>query len=127
MLYDFLLVFALMCFGTVPFVIAFGGESVPANYLPHQLTMLAIAYCFFVGFWRYRGRTLGMQSWGLRLESTVGGKPSLQQASARFVFAIISLLPLGLGFWWQLWDTDGLTWHDRWSGTRLIYHGEPTA
>ena len=58
MLYDLLLVFALLCVGTVPFVIAFQGESVPANFLPHQLTMLAIAYLFYVGFWSYRGRTL---------------------------------------------------------------------
>lgn len=122
MLYDFLLVFALMCFGTVPFVIAFGGESVPANFLPHQMTMLAIAYLFFVGFWSRRGRTLGMQSWGLQLERMDGGRPSWQQASLRFCGAIMSMLPLGLGFWWQLWDADKLSWHDRWSGTRLMYY-----
>lgn len=126
MLYDFLLVFALMCLGTVPFVIGFGGETVPANYLPHQLTMLAIAYFFFVGFWSYRGRTLGMQSWGLRVESMDGGRPSWRQSSARFALAILSLIPLGLGFWWQLWDRDQLTWHDRGSGTRLVYYARAT-
>jgi len=126
-LYDTLLVFALMCFGTVPFVIAFQGESVPANFLPHQLTMLAIAYLFFVGFWSYRGRTLGMQSWGLSLEGMDGSRPSWWQCSSRFAFAILSLLPLGLGFWWQLWDADKLSWHDRWSGTRLVYYAKSTA
>ena len=122
MLYDLLLVFALLCVGTVPFVIAFQGESVPVNFLPHQLTMLAIAYLFFVGFWSYRGRTLGMQSWGLKLERLTGGEPSWSQASMRFFGAILSLLPLGLGFWWQLWDAEKLAWHDRLSGTRLMYY-----
>jgi uncharacterized RDD family membrane protein YckC len=126
MLYDSLLVFALMCIGTVPFVIAFHGETVPANFPPHQATMLAIAYFFFVGFWSYRGRTLGMQSWGLRLETMDGGRPSWRQSSIRFGLAIVSLLPLGLGFWWQLWDSDHLAWHDRGSGTRLAYYARST-
>ena len=34
--------------------------------------------------------------------------------------AILSWLPAGLGYFWQLWDTDKLTWHDRLSQTRVI-------
>jgi uncharacterized RDD family membrane protein YckC len=40
----------------------------------------------------------------------------------RFLAAIVSWLPFGLGFWWQLWDRDGLTWHDRLSSTRLVHY-----
>lgn len=121
-LYDALLVLALMILGTLPFVAVRGGAPVNPGTLPHQLTLLAIAYLFFVGFWSGYGRTLGMQSWRLRIESLEGGKPSLAAASLRFFGAIISWLPAGLGFWWQLWDRDGLSWHDRISGTRLVYY-----
>ncbi len=122
MLYDFLLVFALMCLGTIPFLIIGKGEAVPSGTLPHQMTLLAIAYAFFVGFWSRSGRTLGMQSWGLQLQQENGELPTWQQSSLRFTAAIISWVPLGLGFWWQLWDKDSLTWHDRLSKTRLIYY-----
>ncbi len=122
MLYDGLLVMALMILGTLPFIAARGGEPVAPGNLPYQLTLLAIAYLFFVGFWTGSGRTLGMQSWRLRIESRNGGKPRIRAASLRFFAGIVSWLPLGLGFWWCLWDRDGLTWHDRWSGTRLIHY-----
>ncbi len=121
-IYDSLLVFALMFLGTLPFVAARGGEPVDPGNVPYQLTMLLIAYLFFTGFWCRYGRTLGLQSWRLRIETFDGGKPGFAQASSRFFAAIVSWLPLGLGFWWALWDQDRLTWHDRWSGTRLRYY-----
>lgn len=120
--YDSLLVFALMILGTLPFVAARGGEPVSPGNLPHQLTMLCVAYLFFAGYWCRHGRTLGMQSWRLQIETSDGGKPGLKAATVRFFAAIVSWLPLGLGFWWQLWDKDRLTWHDRWSGTRLVHY-----
>ena len=32
----------------------------------------------------------------------------------------LSLLAGGLGFWWAWLDRNGLAWHDRVSGTRMI-------
>lgn len=121
-LYDSLLVFALMFLATTPFVWMSGGESVAPGTLPHQLAMLFVAWLFFAGFWTRFGRTLGMQSWRLRIETTEGAKPSLARSTLRFAAALLSWLPAGLGFWWQLRDRDGLTWHDRLSGTRLRHH-----
>jgi uncharacterized RDD family membrane protein YckC len=121
-IYDSLLVLGLMFLGTLPFVAARGGEPVEPGDISYQLTMLAIVYLFFAGYWCRLGRTLGMQSWRLQIETTDGDKPDLAAASIRFFAAIASWLPLGLGFWWALWDKDGLAWHDRWSGTRLRYY-----
>ena len=84
--------------------------------------MLAIPWLFYAGYWSYSGRTLGMQSWGLQLETKEGGKPGFLRASGRFLAGIISLLPIGLGFFWQALDRDGLSWHDRLSGTRVRFH-----
>lgn len=122
-LYDSLLVTALLFLVTLPFVAARGGEPVePGENGLYQLSLVAVVYVFFVGYWTTRGRTLGMQSWGLQIETADGSPPSLGQASVRFVVAIASWLALGLGFLWQLWDRDRLTWHDRASGTRLVHY-----
>ncbi|MFQ6004986.1 MAG: RDD family protein [Woeseia sp.] len=120
--YDSLLVFALMFLASLPFVAVRGGEPVEAGDPVYRLVMLAVAYVFFTAFWVRAGRTLGMQSWGLRLETNGGDKPGLTRASLRFVAAMLSWLPAGLGFWWQLWDKEGLCWHDRLSRTRLRFY-----
>jgi uncharacterized RDD family membrane protein YckC len=122
MLYDGLLVIALLLFATVPFVGMLGGEPVEPGSPAYQLTMLAVAWIFFVGFWTRSGRTLGMQSWRLQIETMNGNRPDVGAATLRFFAAILSWLPLGLGFLWQLVDRDRLTWHDRLSGTRLRYY-----
>lgn len=122
MLYDGLLVLAVLFMATLPFVAVRGGEPVEPSNIDYQLTMLAVVYAFFVFFWTRGGQTLGMRSWRMRLETYAGKTPSLAMASVRFFAAIVSLLPLGLGFLWQLWDVDGLTWHDRVSRTRLVYY-----
>jgi uncharacterized RDD family membrane protein YckC len=117
-----LLVFALLFLGTLPFIAVRAGAPVGTGEKAYQLTMVLIAYLFFVGFWSGSGRTLGLQSWRLKIETLDGRKPDLTAASVRFFAAILSWLPAGLGFWWQLWDRDSLTWHDRISGTRLNYY-----
>ncbi len=120
--YDSMLLLALMFFATLPFVAVRGGEPVAAGDTIHQFSLLLVAYAFFVGFWSRAGRTLGMQSWELRLETMDGQIPDLARASLRFFAALLSWLPLGLGFWWQRWDKDNLCWHDRLSGTRLRFY-----
>ncbi|MGI9236365.1 MAG: RDD family protein [Woeseiaceae bacterium] len=123
MLYDALLVIALLFLATVPFIAVRGGEPVETgeNFL-YRLVLIVVVFAFFVGFWSRSGRTLGMQSWGLQLETMDGQVPSTATASLRFLAVLLSLLPLGLGFFWQLWDKEALTWHDRISKTRLVYY-----
>jgi uncharacterized RDD family membrane protein YckC len=122
-LYDTLLVAALLFLATIPFIAVRGGEPVEAaDNLIYQIVLLLVIYAFFVGFWVKKGRTLGMQSWGLQIETQDGKRPTVYQASIRLFAAFLSLLPAGLGFIWQLWDKDGLAWHDRLSGTRLVYY-----
>lgn len=123
MLYDSLLVSALMFMATIPFIALRGGEPVEVgDNLAYRITLVAVVFAFFVGFWSRSGRTLGMQSWGLQLETMDGQIPSTAAATMRFFAALLSLLPLGLGFLWQLVDRDKLTWHDRLSKTRLVYY-----
>jgi len=121
-LYDGLLVLALMFMATLPFIAVRGGEPVGTGETLYQVVIVVVAWLFYVGFWTRSGRTLGMQTWRLQIETSDGGRPGVLKASIRFAAAILSWLPLGLGFWWQLWDREELTWHDRLSGTRLRYY-----
>ena len=122
MIYDALLMLAILFAVTLPLVALRDGEPVESGNLLYQILLVATAYVFFVGFWWRYGRTLGMQSWRLRIEAPDGGEPSLTACSLRFAAAIASWLPLGLGFLWQLVDPDKLSWHDRLSGTRLRHY-----
>jgi uncharacterized RDD family membrane protein YckC len=128
MLYDGLLILALLFLATLPFIAMRDGEPVEGNEnLLYQLILCLVIYAFFVGFWAHSGRTLGMQSWRLQLESVDGGKVRLTAATVRFFAAILSWAPAGLGFLWSLWDKDGLTWHDRISKTRIVYYPKEDA
>ena len=123
MLYDLLLLFAVLMLAGTPFIIARGGEAVPPSTdMFFRLTMFAVIYIFFVGFWAKSGRTLGMQSWRLQLQTLSGGDVSIAAASLRFFASFLSWAPAGLGFLWSLWDKDRLTWHDRISKTKIVHY-----
>ena len=125
-MYDALLIGALLFLATTPFIAIRGGEPVEVgDNMLYRLVLAIVVYAYFVGYWARPGRTLGMQSWGLQLQTPDGSKPSLAAASVRFFAAILSWAPAGLGFLWQLWDKDKLTWHDRISGTRLVHYPKP--
>lgn len=122
-LYDSLLIFALLMLVTTIFLIPRGGDPVETDSnLLYQACVALVIFLFFTGFWSKSGSTLGMQSWGLRVETADGEVPTFAKASLRFFAAILSWAALGLGFLWQLWDSEKLTWHDRLSGTRLRYY-----
>lgn len=123
MLYDGLLVAALLIMATLPFIAVRGVKPVETgeNHF-YQLVLILVIYVFFVAFWTRSGRTLGMQSWRLQLEKFDGGGVSIGTATIRFFAALISWAPVGLGFLWQLWDKDNLTWHDRISKTRIVHY-----
>ena len=127
MLYDGLLSLALFVLTILVFIAFNGGEAIETSEnLALQITLAIVVFGFFVGYWVRAGRTLGMQSWRLQLEYPDGSRPGFGAASLRFFAALISWAPFGLGFFWQLWDRDKLTWHDRLSNTRLVYYPKET-
>ena len=92
----------------------------PLAELLYRLYLLGIGFAFFGGFWIRNGQTLGMLAWRVKLVASADGtRISLKQALVRYLAALLSWLPLGLGFWWSLWDAEKKTWHDRLSGTEL--------
>jgi uncharacterized RDD family membrane protein YckC len=84
------------------------------------LTCWLITGLYAVLSWRRGGQTLGMRPWRLQVVAADGGIASLRALWIRYAVGTLSALLAGVGFWWAWWDRDGLTWHDRLSGTRML-------
>ncbi|MGH7171286.1 MAG: RDD family protein, partial [Gemmataceae bacterium] len=61
--------------------------------------------------------TPGMKYVQISLCTLEGHSPTRAQRRRRLAWLFLSVLPVGLGFGWALFDDDRLTWHDRLSGT----------
>ncbi len=121
MAYDALLLLALLMMLSYPYVWLTAGDK-PGLIIKtaYQLYLLAICFFFYGGFWTHGGQTLGLRTWRLKLVRNDGRQITWMLALKRFAYAWLSLLCLGLGFLWVMYDRDKLAWHDRLSGTRLI-------
>jgi uncharacterized RDD family membrane protein YckC len=125
MVYDALLLAAILMIGTALFLPLTHGEAVgsathPVLHVIHQATMLALIVGFYGLFWTRGGQTLGMASWHLKVQREDGGKLTWKDALLRLAAALLSWLPAGLGFVWIAFDREGRAWHDRLSHTRVV-------
>jgi uncharacterized RDD family membrane protein YckC len=117
MLYDGLLIMALWMAATAVIVVLRQAEIQPGNPL-FQLYLLSTAWLYLAISWR-AGQSVGMRAWRIRLISdrhaTTWG-----QTLVRFLVAILSAAPVGLGFWWSLFHPEKSSWHDLASHSRLV-------
>jgi len=82
---------------------------------------LAILMFFYVYFWQKFGQTLGMKTWRIQLvDAKTNQLVNYSQACKRSVFAWLSLLFLGAGYWCKLIHPQQRLLHDVASGTKLI-------
>lgn len=87
----------------------------------YTLMMVLVWGLYFVGFTAACGQTPGKKILGLWVTDEDGGPVSWGAASIRcFIGYPLSLLPLGLGFYWALVDRNNQAWHDKIAGTRVI-------
>jgi uncharacterized RDD family membrane protein YckC len=125
MLYDLLLVLALLFIVTALFLPFTGGEAITPGQSGvveriYQAALLLTFLLFFGVFWTRRGQTVGMLAWRLRVERSDGALLTWSDALLRLAGACVSLAALGLGYFWIWIDRDRLAWHDRWTGTRVV-------
>jgi signal peptidase I len=67
------------------------------------------------------GGTIGKRIVGVRVVRAGSDHNSgLGTGFIRTVLAIVSGLPIGLGYLWAAWDREGKTWHDKAAGTSVI-------
>src|SRR5690606_25276454 len=119
MLYDALLVVALLFVATFLFLMVFGPATVPPQRYFLQLYLWSVGGCYFAWSWSH-GRTLAMQAWRISLVDDAGRAISLSRAIKRYLLASVSLFAGGAGFLWALIDRDRRFLHDRLLGLRLI-------
>ena len=127
LVYDFFPAFALWMFASTVFTLVYAaGHPLRQNIAPFSawqwllwLVCWALTGAYAVISWRRGGRTLGMRPWRLRVTATNGGPAPVRALLLRYAVGTLSLLPVGLGFWWAWLDRERLTWHDRASRTRL--------
>ena len=117
MLYDSLLVFAVLFFASVIAIIFNQGEAIESN-LWFSLYLLLTVFTFYAWFWKKSGQTLGMRVWKIRIVDESGSIPDWASCYLRLVSALLSLLCFGLGYWWRFFKP--YTWHDRLSKTSII-------
>jgi len=83
------------------------------------LVFAAIAIVYLAISYMLARATLGMRYALLSLRTFDGQAPTREQRCRRLGAFALSMLPVGLGAVWALFDDEHLAWHDRWSGTYL--------
>ncbi|HUF80298.1 MAG TPA: RDD family protein [Burkholderiales bacterium] len=75
-------------------------------------------YCALL--WFYRGTTVGGIICGLKLVRLDARPMDFATAIVRTLGAYLSVICVGLGFLWVIWDPEKQTWHDKIAGTTVV-------
>ena len=118
--YDLLLLAAAWMLTTLVVIVLRGGQAIGPGALPYQLLLFVVAAAFYVSSWVRGGQTLGMRAWQIRLEKSSGEAVDLRTGLLRFATGLLTVASCGVGLVWLWIDRDGLTWHDRLAGTRVV-------
>lgn len=121
MFYDLLLLFAWVF---IPWLVLFTILERSFDGPLFQAVVYLQIGAFYTYFWRLKGQTLGMQVWKIRTVTDTGEVLTFGDCVVRYFFATFSIVCIGLGFLWILFDPERLAWHDRASGTRVIFLGK---
>jgi len=75
---------------------------------------------YHVAFWTWRATTLGGAILNIRIERLDGRPVDFGISLVRALSSILSLLAVGLGFLWVIWDPERQSWHDKIAGTTIV-------
>jgi uncharacterized RDD family membrane protein YckC len=81
---------------------------------------LLIYFSYSIYFLATSGQTVGMMITDLRVIGVEGIRPSFGQLCSRCLGYFLSVLVLGTGLFWSLFDRRNLCFHDRFSNTSII-------
>jgi uncharacterized RDD family membrane protein YckC len=90
------------------------------SYLIYSVLFLLTYFFYSIFFLTASSQTIGMMITDLRVVDAEGGRPSISQLLRRGFGHLASLLVLGLGLLWSLFDRESQCFHDRISDTRVI-------
>ena len=118
--YDLLILLTLLILASLIISIPFNINPAHPLFFVYQICIYTISFLFYGWFWTHGGQTLGMKTWKFKVIAVDGSNVNWIMALIRFIVAIISWLPLGLGYLWSIFDPNKRTWHDIASKTQLI-------
>lgn len=119
--YDILVAAAILLVATL-FSLPFAPPGgFPPHHLLFQAYLVTVLFLFHAWCWKYRGQTVGMLAWHIRLVSTRGHYGlTWTQCAIRFTTGILSFALLGIGFLVALLNRNRNTLYDRLSRSRMI-------
>lgn len=79
-----------------------------------------VMFLYHVGFWAWKGTTLGGIVCNVRIVRTTGQDPRFVDALVRGLSGIFSVVALGIGVLWMLNDAEKQMWHDKIAGTVVV-------
>ena len=85
-----------------------------------ESNVLLLALVYHIGFWSWKGTTVGGIICQLRLTRIDGTPVRFAESLVRGLSGIFSLAVVGLGFFWILRDPERQAWHDRIAGTYVV-------
>jgi uncharacterized RDD family membrane protein YckC len=83
--------------------------------------IIVTAAIYYLFFWTLTGQTPGKMLLGIKVVSLDGSSLTFWQALRRFVCYFLSALALYVGYLWVLVDNRRQGWHDKLSGTIVVY------
>ena len=119
LVYDALLLFAVLFAATIPVLLVTGGQALDPNQPAFTAWLLGVSYLYLGWCWTRSGQTLGMRAWRMQVRTRHGARLGWGRALARFAAALVSIGAAGIGLLWVAFDRDRLSLHDRLSGTVL--------
>jgi uncharacterized RDD family membrane protein YckC len=121
MFYDSMVLLSLLFVASLIAVIINNGEAISQGNIFFIAYLFAVSWLFYSWFWTHGGQTIGMRAWKVYVLSEDQSSVSWRQATIRFSAALLSWIPLGLGFWWQYFRDNRQSWRDKLSATYLYY------
>jgi uncharacterized RDD family membrane protein YckC len=122
------LVALLIGAGVAVLVWLFGGDP-PTSVLAPTIGSgwLILLGAYFVFFWSTAGQTPGMSAMGLRVATEDGQRPRARRAFVRYVVAVLTIAPLGIGLIPVLFDERRRAVFDLVARTVVVYDASSAA
>ena len=84
--------------------------------------IVLVGLLYYAFFFSLRVSTPGMKYAGIGLCTFDDQVPNRAQLRRRLGAMVLSMIPVGLGIVWSIFDEDHMSWHDRYSQTYLRKH-----
>ena len=86
--YDFILLFAVLYFFTIPVILLTDGNAV-LNSIVYQIYLITIIFFYYAWFWKKYNQTLGMKIWKIKIYSRYALHVSYGQSIKRIIVSLL--------------------------------------